>query len=318
MAHSKAVGWLLEAAQPSLRYRTLVELLGRTGSDPDVRTARGEIPEVGWAADLLRDRTPGAGWAEGSSPYVPKYTSTHWRMLVLADLGLTKAVPAVREACEHWMAGFPARGGGLGGNSRGTPHYCVAANMARALVQFGYEDDPRVRRTLDRLAETAHPKGVWSCFGLGRNLDSWEAMSAFASYPRAKWTSTMKDAVEKAAEFYLERELYRQGARYAPWFRFHYPAHYYYDILVGLDFMTSLGYGGDVRLAPALAILRRKRRADGRWNLDALHPDVDGAMARWYRSHPRLRPTPWGLEVPGEPSKMITLTALRVLSRAGR
>jgi hypothetical protein len=309
--------WLLEEEQPGVRYRALTDLLGRTDRDPEVRKARAQALRVGWAAETLAERRPGAEWRDGSSLYRPKYTSTHWKMIALADLGLSRGSPAVRNACEYWMAGFAARGGGLGGSSSGAPHYCVAGNMARALIRYGYADDPRVVATLEWLVSVADPKGGWSCFGTGRNLDSWEALSAFAVYPRSRWTPATKACVERGAEFFLERELHRQGARYAPWYRFHYPAHYYYDVLVGLDALTRLGYADDPRLRYALDLVRRRRRSDGRWNLDALHPDVEGPIARWFRDHPTQRPTPWGFERPGSPSKMITLTALSVLQRAG-
>jgi hypothetical protein len=181
------------------------------------------------------------------------------------------------------------------------------------LIRFGYGDDPRVEQTLERLAKEANPKGGWSCWGSGRNLDSWEAMSAFAVYPRSRWTEVMRSSVEKGAEFFLQRELHRQGDRYRPWYRFHYPVHYYYDLLVGLDFMTALGYGGDPRMKYALNFLRSRRRRNGRWNLDAIHPDIEGPIANWFAKHPRQRPVPYALETAGRPSKMITLTALRVL-----
>ncbi|HEV2166740.1 MAG TPA: hypothetical protein VGS23_07205 [Thermoplasmata archaeon] len=313
----KAIDWLLGADQPSIRFRTLTEILGRARSDPEAAEARAQIPSMGWAHEILKERRTGVGWADGSSQYRPKYVSTHWRMLVLADLGLTRVDPGMGELCEFWMRGFAARGGRLGGNTKGTPHYCVAANMARALIQFGFEEDPRVVRTLAWLAEIADPKGGWSCFSLGRNLDSWEALSAFAVYPKAKWTPRMREAVDSGAEFYLERELHRQGARYAPWFRLHYPVHYYYDLLVGLDFLTALGHSEDPRLRFALDHLRKRRRRDGRWILDAVHPDVGPGMKARYRAHPKERPIPWAIETPGRPSKMITLTALRVLARVG-
>lgn len=315
MASGPVLDWLLEEDQPSIRYRTLTEILGRPRRDPDVRRAREEIRKRGWAAEILAERSPGGGWSDAASPYRPKYTSTNWRMIVLSDLAVDRSDRAVRDACEYWMRGLAARGGMLGGNSSGTPHYCVSANMARALIRLGYGDDPRVLRTLQWLVRTADPKGGWSCFGSGRNLDSWEAMAAFAAYPRSKWTPGMRSAVDNAASFYLDRRLHRQGGRYAPWYRFHYPTHYYYDLLVGLDFMTELGYGADPRLGFALSVLQKKRRPDGRWELDAVHPDVGRTMERWYRSHPKDRPTPWALEAPGKPSKMLTLTALRVLSR---
>jgi hypothetical protein len=312
------IDWLLKEDQPAVRYRTLTELLGRPESDPDVRSTRAQIPERGWAAQILSERSPGAGWGSEKSLYTPKYVSTNWRLLMLSDLGLTRAVPPVRASCELWMNRFASSNGGLGSSSsNGTPHHCVAGNMARALIRFGYGDDPRVRRTLDWLVKTADPKGGWSCYGSGRNLDSWEGLSAFAAYPRSKWTAGMRRCVELGAEFYLERELHRQGERYEPWYRFHHPVHYYYDVLVGLDLMTALGYSSDPRLGFALGLLKKKRRRDGRWNLDAVHPDVEGGMAEWYRQHPTRRPVPVALETPGAPSKMITLTAMTVLARVG-
>jgi len=138
-------------------------------------------------------------------------------------------------------------------------------------------------------------------------------MSLFAAYPRAKWTRSIKRAIERGAEFYLSRELHREGKHYEPWYRFHYPTHYYYDILVGLNFITTLGFGDDRRLQFALSLLKEKRRSDGKWNLDAIHPDLAGPIARLYARNP---PTPFSLESSGQPSKMITYLALKVLKNS--
>jgi hypothetical protein len=225
---------------------------------------------------------------------------------------VTRELPRVRRSADWWMSFAKER---FGGTKPGQPHHCVVGNMARALIRLGYDDDPRVRKMLDWLVDSASPKGGWSCWGTGRNLDSWEGLSAFAAYPRARWTAPMQRVVDAGAEFFLERELHRQGDRYPPWFRFHYPVHYYYDLLVGLDLLTSLGYGSDRRLRYALAHLKKKRRSDGRWNLDAVHPDLAGSRALWYRQHPKDRPTPVALEVVGRSSKLLTLTALKVEQR---
>ena len=317
MASERVIDWLLDPSQPSVRYRTFTELLGRPESDAEVRAARAEIPRRGWAADILAERNREGWWVSPKNLYLPKYLGTNWRMLVLSDLGLTRETKAVEESCELWMRRSRMRNGGVGGSSTGTGHYCVVANMARALIRFGYADDVRVRRSLEWLVEQANPKGGWSCWGGGRNLDSWEALGAFAYYPRRSWTRSMTETVERAVEFYLERELHRQGERYAPWYRFHYPTHYYYDLLVGLDLITRLGRADDPRLRFALDHLRRRRRRDGRWNLDAHHPDVEGPIAQWLEAHPTRRPTPFVLESVGAPSRMVTLTALAVLDRVG-
>jgi hypothetical protein len=315
MPESKVVRWLLEEDQPAVRYRTLRELLERPETDSDVRAARERIPRTGWAARVLEARRPDGWWNNAERIYQPKYLSTNWMLLVLSDLGVDRSVPEVRESCELWMKRSRGRDGGFSISPRAASHHCYVGNMARALVRFGYADDPRVRAALDWLVRTASPLGGWSCFGSGRNLDSWEGLSAFAAYPRAKWTATMQACVEKAAEFYLDRELHRQGSPYAPWMRFHYPVHYYYDLLVGLDLLTSLGYADDPRLRFALSVLDSKRRRDGRWNLDALHPDVEGSLAKWLEEHPSRRPIPFGLEPVGRPSKLITLTAEKVRAR---
>jgi hypothetical protein len=272
---------------------------------------------VGWAADVLARQHPEGWWVEDDSLYRPKYLSTNWMLLILSDLGLTKSDPRISKACELWIRRMSKKDGGFGSEKWSKGHLCTVGNTTRALVKFGYTDHPKVRRSFDWLLRNQSKKGGWSCFGSGRNLDSWEPMSAFAAYPKRKWTKSMTRAVENGAEFFLERELHKQGARYRPWYRFHYPIHYYYDLLVGLDFMTALGFGQDRRLRYAVNLLKKKRRLDGRWNLDAIHPDVEGGMAEWYKKHPKEKPAPFSLEQTGKPSKMITLTALRVLNRLG-
>ena len=253
----------------------------------------------------------------------PRFLGTHWTLLALSDLGATREIPEVRESCEYWMAKSPLAGGGVGGLGKGKGHHCFTANMARALLMMGYEDDPRVRKTLEFLVRTAHPKGGWTCRwnrdspAPSRTLDAWEGLAAFAAYPRSKWTPSMSACVERGAEYFLERELHVQGDRYEPWYRFHWPTHYYYDLLVGLDCLTALGYGKDQRLGYALELLRSKRRKDGKWNLDAHQTDPDPEGARWFAAHPEKRPTPLVFEEAGQPSKMITLKALRILDRVG-
>lgn len=313
----RTLEWLLEKEQPAPRYLALTRLLDRTAEDPEVQETKTMIPERGWASDILSKQEPGGYWIAEESLYQPKYLSTNWMLLVLSDFGLTKEDIRIRKACEIWIRRLGKTDGGFSMDRATKSHLCTTGNTARALVKFGYADHPQVRSAFEWLANARDKNGGWSCFGSGRNLDSWEPMSAFAVYPKAKWTASMTRAVDDAAEFFLQRELHKQGAPYPPWNRFHYPVHYYYDLLVGLDFMTALGYGGDPRLLHAVTHLKKKRRPDGRWNLDAVHPDLDGKVAEWYTTHPKRAPTPFGLENPGEPSKMITLRAMVVLKRLG-
>ena len=323
VSRDKVYDWLLEPSQPSIRYLTLTRLLGKPETASDVREARRRIPSDPWVAAIFARRNPAGWWERDHNWLEPRFLGTYWTMLALADLGASREIPEVQVSSEFWMTSSPLQGGGVGGFGKGKGHLCYTGNMARALIQLGYGDDPRIQKTMEWLARVAHPKGGWSCrmdtngVSAGRTLDAWEPLAAFAVYPRSKWTASMHACVERGAEFYLERELYQHGEGYDPWFRFHWPVHYYYDLLVGLDCLTALGYGKDSRLGYAIDFLRKQQRPDGRWNMGPPQTDPDAEGAQWFAENPTKRPTPLIFEKPGEPSKMITLRARTVLSRVG-
>ncbi len=310
MPDADVLDWLLEEGQPSVRYHTLVDLIGIPPTNAAVKEAHAAIPDRGWAADILRTQKLGGYWEAPGALYYPKYDNTVWKWIVLADLGVTSKTRGMRKTCELILEQNAMPEGGFG---RKVSHFCVTGNFARTLIRSGYLDDRRVRSALDWLVSAQKSDGGWHCFTSDKGtLDCWEALAAFAALGRQRWTRSIKRSVERGSEFYLERRLYKEGSRkYAPWFRYHYPTHYYYDLLVGLDVLTALGYTDDRRLDQALKLLRSKRRPRGWWIMDRIHPDL-GAGANYTVTPPV---TPLALERAREPSKWITLTALRVLKR---
>ena len=82
------------------------------------------------------------------------------------------------------------------------------------------------------------------------------------------------------------------------WTRFAFPTWWHYDVLRGLEYLRSAGVTPDERAAEAIALVESKRDRDGRWALETRYP---GAM-----------PVEFGESV-GQPSRWITLRALRVL-----
>lgn len=324
----KILDWLLAPDEPAIRHLALTELLEKPAPDPDVQATKAAMKEKGWIASLFKEQLPEGYWYSYLSLYRPKYVATMWRALVLADLGVTAQELGMKKACELFLTNWAREDGGFGSrpaeadSPKSYPsHFCITGNLARTLIRCGYEDDPQVRSALDWIVKAQKEDGGWHCFPSKRGtLDCWEGLSAFAVFPRAKWTRRIKRSVERGAEFYLERKLHREGGRrYEPWFRVHYPVHYYYDLLVGLDTLTALGYGDDRRIRLALELLRNKRRPDGSWALDAVHPDI--APDDPYQMKPPYvlqPPLAWALEWVNEPSKMITLRALRVLKRVDR
>ena len=308
MKSDNVLNWLLEDNQPSIKYLTLTQLLEKTDKDSDVLSTKDAITSRGWAADILSKQHRDGWWFSEKSLSRPKYTATYWMLLILSDLGVTRTDPRIEKACDLWVKKFAKKDGGFAYDRARVSEMCITASTAKSLIQFGYPDHPQVKTALQWLIKDQKENGGWRCGWRRGIIDGWEPMSLFATIPQQKWTKSIKRAAERGAEFYLSREMHKEGKRYEPWFRFHYPIHYYYDLLVGLDFMTVLGYGDDRRLRYALSVLKEKRRPDGRWNLDAVQPDLEGRPG-WTR-----RVIPFHLERAGQPSKMMTLRALKVLN----
>jgi len=304
-------------SDPSVRWRFWTEVDGRSPGDARVRTARQSIGREGWAASLLDRQFPDGHWvtpgASAGELYNPKYAVTNWRAIVLSDLGMRRDDPRIRRMADLILDRWREKGGDLSGK---TGEVCVTGNAVRYLVRFGYLDHPAVQKSIAWIVRTQKPDGGWHCFpSKTGTLDGWEGLAALAEIPEDSRDPTVRRSIERGAEFYLRRHLMDEGrVRYPPWFRIHYPNHYYYDLLVGLRILSGLGYGSDPRMRPALRWLREKQRSDGTWALDADHPDLDPLHGGYSFDRPVF---PLRLEPPNEPSRWATVESLSVLSRCG-
>jgi hypothetical protein len=134
-------------------------------------------------------------------------------------------------------------------------------------------------------------------------------MLALSKVPEASRTPAMQAAVEQGVDFLFSRDPaiadYPMGYTAKPsqsWFKFGYPIGYVTDILQNLEVLVNLGHAGDPRLNAALDLVLRKQDQEERWKMEYSY---NGKT--WV-----------DVEVKGEPSKWVTLRALRVLLHAGR
>src|SRR2546427_4876161 len=206
--------WVLaKDADPSVRFRVLTDLLDRPADDPVVLRTQKEIGRKGWAARILKEQHPRGHWATpGTSArelYRPKYVATNWRLLVLAELGMTKKNPRVAKGMELLVRRRFLEAGELG--SRGS-EVCITGNAVRMLLRFGYATHPHLRPAIDWLVRHQKKDGGWHCFRSSTGtLDCWEALSAFAALPPDAPTPAVARSVGPGAQLQLDRLPFREG-----------------------------------------------------------------------------------------------------------
>ena len=308
--------WLLDPADPGVRAQALIHLEGRPRDDPAVKVAQEESLRRGSVAKIIDGLLVAS---DIESLWNPKYGSPYHRLIALAEMGAPKSDLRIMKVLEKVLEVFAKPDGGFG---RKDSHLCITGNIARAAIHFGRSNDPRVERGIEWLLAHQRADGGWNCFPEdepGSTLDSWEPLAALGMIPASKRSSDVRSAISRAVEFFLGQRLGVE-AGYEPWCRIHFPRHYYYDFLLGLELATSLGNPHDDRLRPALDLLLSKRGVDGRWVLDMTHPDVDPEgdppykpiWANFLATVVRLE-----VEPPEAPSRWATLEALRVLQKIG-
>ena len=336
------VDWLL-ADEPSVQYFALTGLLGRSENDPDVRKSRENIGKKGWAALLLQKQKDGKYWENPESCYTPKWASTTWQLIVLADLGVPGEDKRIHNSIEHFLEQHNVESGGFSLRPRGTeelkPHVCATGNMVRTLAKFGYAGDERVVKATKWLVSSEQlSDGGWNCYreeggrhgSFKATVEPLWALAAMIDVdPQKKW----KDAALKGSEFLLRHRIYKSKRDESPvlleFLDMHYPLHYHYDFLHGLRVLTELGVDYEPRMADAVKLLAQKRLEDGSWPLEGVYRGwrLSGSMHGGkgvYRPEERdVVAEGWGdgyalqLEEAGKPSKWITLQALLALRRLG-
>jgi hypothetical protein len=325
------VPWLLEndRSQPAIRYYTLRDILGRVESDNEVKAAKAAIMTSGPVPVILAAQQPQGYWGK-----TPRYTGTMPAIVFMAQLGADGADPRVRAGCEILLSRYiESNGAPLGTLSlKGTPSvYCAAGIMGAALIDFGWLDDQRLQTAMEWLAQTitgeevadasdrdtnkGHDKSrnsspPFACSGRNANLPcAWgaiKAMIALSKVPPAQRTRNMHEAIKRGVDFLLSHDPavsdYPFGRGNKPsstWFKFYYPLFSEADVLQNLEVLAALGQAGNPKLANALDLVISKQNQQGQWLLERTYKELADIQ-----------------EKKGQPSKWVTLRALRVLKAA--
>jgi hypothetical protein len=180
---------------------------------------------------------------------------------------------------------------------------CINGRTIESGAHFGVDVAPIVKRILDERLDD----GGWNCEAENGSVRSSfdttiNVLDGLLEFERATGGSEEVSTARPGGEEYLlERSLFRRKSTgevaRLEYLEFAFPYYWHYDVLRALDYFRGAGAEPDARMAEAVAVVRSKQQADGRWLLDHLHPG---------RVH-------FDLENVGTPSRWNTLRALRVL-----
>lgn len=307
--------WLLEG-DPAVRWQVMRDVLGRPESE--WAAERALVETQGWGARLLASQDVDGQWAGGA--YMPAdfdgqeagqpWTATTHTLSLLRGFGLdpnsdsaVRTVRLVGENC-RWEEGNQPYW-------EGEVEPCINGITLANGSYFGVDTSAIVGRLI---GETL-PDGGWNCEAVNGSVrtsydTTINVLEGLFEYEQATGGTPESIAARRSAEeFLLDRDIFRRLTTGEPadddFLLLRNPVRWQYDILRGLDYFRIVGVVGktapDSRLAAAIEHIRDKMQDDGTWTLDKNPPgrvwfDIDDA--------------------PGNPSRWITLRALRVLEWA--
>lgn len=311
------IDWLLDpqASDPAIRWQVMRDLLD--APEDQWRVERAKVETHGWGARLLSHQDDDGQWDGGAhfpadfvwggdEPGQP-WTSTSHALAQLREFGLdpasdrvTRMVALIGANCRWEYDDLPYWGGEV--------EPCINGALVANGAYFGVDMGPVVDRLLGERLED----GGWNCEAENGSVRSSfdttiNVLEGLLQHERSTGGSdAVREARRSGEEYLLRRGLYRRLSTGEPaderYLRLTHPNRWQYDLLRGLDHFRASGElnGGapDERLEEAVEVVRSRRRDDGTWPLDRTPTG-----RRWFDVD----------DGEGEPSRWITLRAMRVL-----
>ena len=302
MNRPELIDWLL-AGDVSVQFQTARDLLNQ-----DAPQLQSRISEEGDGAALLAARRENRHWGRGF--YQPKWTSSHYTLLELRNLGLSQDNPVARETMQLILSEEKGPDGGLN-PSPDIKHSDTCINgMALNYAAYFGGDERQLISVIDFLLVQQLADGGFNCrlnrsgarhSSVHTTLSVLEGIDQYARSGYRYRADELRTVREAAVELLLRHRLYRSHHTGLPideeFTRLHHPARWHYDILRCLDAFAVGGVPYDERMEDALDVLERRRRSDGRWVAARAYPGATHLVAA--RA--------------GQPHRWITLMVLRVL-----
>ena len=299
-----AVDWLLDS-DPAIRWQVMRDLLD--APPEEVAAERAKVATEGWCAELLAAQDPDGRWSGGT--FLPRWIGTSDTLHLLYLFGPDPKAPEVQRAIApvHEAARWD-----YDPNLRfwdGEVEPCINGRTVAIGAYFGQD----VRGIVDRLLTEQMADGGWNCEQENGSVrgafdSTLNVLEGLLEYERSTGANGAVTAARiRGEEYLLDRRLLRRiSDGQIPekrWLYVGFPNAWFYDVVRVLDYVRAARPEPDERMDEALDIVESKRTDDGRWLMD--HAYHDASLVDFG-------------EAEGQPSRWITLRALRIMRWAGR
>ncbi|MHA1200595.1 MAG: hypothetical protein ACTSQF_14855 [Candidatus Heimdallarchaeaceae archaeon] len=275
------VDWLLEKENPSVRYRTMVELLDKPKLDSEVKETKKQILSYAPVKKMLDAMHPDGYWEElnprskivfGKGVEYQTQT-THFILAYLAELGLTKEHPKVNKAANRYLSLQKPDGDFWNHFS------CLYGMNIRTFVKLGYKEDMRVKKTLELIRNSIRWDKGYLCDTHEGKYKTRKVKSCIRG--SAKILYALEDLPEiwgesfakQIAEHFLNRHVLFKSTDKTTLVRkdagqINFPFNWRFGLIDVLLPLAKMGYGKDARMQPAWKILDEHKTLQGKFILD--------------------------------------------------
>jgi hypothetical protein len=300
------IAWLLEG-DVSIQYQVHRDLLATEKPHLQER-----IATVGWGAQFLSFRNKEGHW--GQRFYQPKWISTHYTILDLKNLAISPKNEEIRQSLSQVIQKLKGPDGGIFPiGTEKKSDVCVNGMFLNYASYFWTMEDD-LKSIVDFLLSVHMKDGGFNCNsnGIGAIHSSMhstisviEGILEYAKNGYRYRLEELQEAEDRSRKFLLQHRLFRSDRTGKiidkKMIMLSYPSRWRYDILRALDYFQFAGINYDPRMRDAIDMVKKKRRKDNKWPVQAKHPGQ----------------THFDMEKTGGPSRWNTLRALRVLKHFG-
>ncbi len=303
MIDNKIINWLL-GGDISIQYQVYRDLLSVERED-----LREKIENEGWGKRFLSFQSNNGHWGRGF--YQPKWTSTHYTLLDLKNLGISNNCKPIKQTLDIVIKNNKNENDG-GIHPIGTvkeSDVCING-MALNYLSYFRTQEKHLKSIVDFILSQRMVDGGFNC-QLNRKGAKHSSLHTTISvlegiqeYKKNNYTYRLDELIKaeiESREFILEHKLFKSDKTgeiiSKKMLTLSYPSRWRYDILRALDYFQSAKIDYDERMNDAIDILQKKRNKENTWNLQANHPGQ----------------THFDMEKIGKPSRWNTLRILKVL-----